>query len=365
MNLTDIQVSHNGKDFIAIANKRVFRIDYLFYSIIKCAQKDFSLEKAIECVATKNNLSKTDLHQNFISFLNEINKTNNTRESYIKAKVNLCPEKFVIILSKSLNFLFSYRCFYVLTIIGIFISIYFGTLTGGVQRNIEFFNGFQLTLLSVLCLIFTFFHEIGHATASYCMGCPASNIGLGVYIFIPVFFTDVSKIWILPKKNRLIVNIGGIYFQLLINIILVMSYFITANPTAREWLSYLFASNLIVIISSLLPFFRNDGYWIISDLINIPNLLLLSDRWFGKFINGKYYRANYKIILFAISNHMFRFWIILKLSVTIYTITSDCIHSSSISFNLTSIVVNVILSIALFLMCTTQIKNIIRYAKDN
>lgn len=365
MNLTEIQVSNNGRDFIAVADKRIFRIDYPFYCIIKYVQKDCSLEEAIEFVATKNNLSKTDLHQNFIYFLNEINKTKKTRESYIKAKVNLCPEKFVIILSKTLKFLFSDRYFCILMTLGTVISFYFGALNGGLQRNIDFFNGFQIIILSILCFLCTFLHEVGHATASYYMGCPASNIGLGFYIFFPVFFTDVSKIWILPKKNRLIVNIGGIYFQILINIILVISYFITSNPSAKEWISYLFASNSIVIISSLLPFFRNDGYWILSDLTNIPNLLILSDRWFGKFVSGKNYRADYKIILFAVSNQMFRFWIISNLIVTIYTIVKDCIHSSSIYSHLTSIVVGIILSIALYLMCMTQIKNIIRYAKHN
>lgn len=325
--------------------------------------KDNSLDTSINLVARQNNLSPINLSISFNKFLAEIGKTHVTRESYIKARLNICSERIVIAFSKLFKPLFNLKLFGVLMLIGISISIIFAILNGGINRNIEHFNHYQLFVLSSLCFIFTFFHEVGHATASYHMGCPASNIGVGLYIFLPVFYTDVSKIWTLSKQNRFLVNIGGIYFQLLINILLIAAYFLAGHNTVREWFIYLFASNSIVIISSLLPFFRNDGYWILSDTLGIPNLLKQSDIWISETLKGRVEKTNYAIIIFAITNQLFRLFIILNLIIAIYHIFLDCISSTSLLSTLGSIIIGIILLIALYLMCNAQIKKLINYAK--
>lgn len=363
MNLTDLNISQNGDEYIAIVGKRMFKIDYLFYSIIEKIKQNNSLTTAIDNVAKQNNLSPIELSVSFNKFITEINKSYKTRESYIKCRFSLCSERVVIILSKLFRPLFNTTIFWSLIILGTVISIVFATMDDRAQTNIDFFNSYQLLTLSSLCFIFTFFHEIGHASASYQMGCPASNIGMGFYIFLPVFFTDVSRIWTLPKRKRLLVNIGGIYFQLLINILLILGYFLIKNDSAKEWFLYLFASNSVVITTSLLPFFRNDGYWIVSDLLGIPNLLKQSDIWISRALIGRIEHRNPKIIIFAILNQLFRLWIISKIILALFQIISDCIYSSSLSSNLNSIIWGILLLVALYLMCVTQIKKTIRYAK--
>lgn len=93
MNLTDLHISQNGDGFIAIAGKRIFKIDYLFYSIIEISKKTNSLSTAINSVAEENNLSQAELSVSFNKFLTEINKSYRTRESYIRGRFNLCSEK--------------------------------------------------------------------------------------------------------------------------------------------------------------------------------------------------------------------------------------------------------------------------------
>jgi putative peptide zinc metalloprotease protein len=57
----------------------------------------------------------------------------------------------------------------------------------------------------------------------------AGSIGFGFYLLIPVFYADVSNAWSLSPGKRIIINIAGMYFQLLLSCLLVLIYFITAN----------------------------------------------------------------------------------------------------------------------------------------
>lgn len=50
-------------------------------------------------------------------------------------------------------------------------------------------------------LFFLSFHELGHASACRYFDISHGGIGLGLYINIPVFYTDVSSVWKLPRKK--------------------------------------------------------------------------------------------------------------------------------------------------------------------
>ena len=51
-------------------------------------------------------------------------------------------------------------------------------------------------------------HELGHASACHYFQIPHGNIGFGLYLNIPVFYTDVSQAWKLTRRERFLINIG-------------------------------------------------------------------------------------------------------------------------------------------------------------
>lgn len=113
-------------------------------------------------------------------------------------------------------------------------------------------------------------HELGHASATHRFGLLPGDIGFGFYLLFPVFYADVSVAWALDRTRRIIVNLGGIYFQLLLNGLFIgVAY---AVPSTSLFISPLIILNSGVMLYSLNPFLRYDGYWIYSDLFNIPNL---------------------------------------------------------------------------------------------
>ncbi len=114
----------------------------------------------------------------------------------------------------------------------------------------------------------SFFHELGHASACRWAGVGHGGIGISLYINIPVLYTDVTPAWSLSRRNRFFVNMGGAYFQCFLLLALLCAYVLTASPFAY----YLITILNISFIVTLNPLFKFDGYWILSDLLGIPNL---------------------------------------------------------------------------------------------
>lgn len=114
-------------------------------------------------------------------------------------------------------------------------------------------------------------HELGHATAALAGGLPARRIGIGFYLLLPVLFADVSHVWELSRMRRIAVSLGGIYFQLLFNALLIGVVF--AGPVGVRAVALdLVRINIGIVVYVLIPFLRNDGYWVLADLWDKPRL---------------------------------------------------------------------------------------------
>src|SRR5690606_3590875 len=113
------------------------------------------------------------------------------------------------------------------------------------------------------------FHEFGHASSAYFFGASPGGIGGGFYLFTPVYYADVTDIWRLSKWKRIVVNLSGMYFELIFCTFVALIGFFTNNFVLTVLAIFVCANTLF----NLNPFLRSDGYWVLSDLTNKPNLL--------------------------------------------------------------------------------------------
>ena len=81
-------------------------------------------------------------------------------------------------------------------------------------------------------------------------------------------FSDVSECWRLTKHKRIIVDLGGIYFQIIFANICLLIYLVLSVP------DFLYATlfSLSIGLINLNPFIKMDGYWLLSDILDIKNL---------------------------------------------------------------------------------------------
>jgi putative peptide zinc metalloprotease protein len=135
-------------------------------------------------------------------------------------------------------------------------------------RTVIYNPALLLGLLGCVALA-TAFHEIGHATACRYGGAKPGVMGVGIYVVWPAFYTDVTDAYRLGRGGRLRTDLGGVYFNAVFALVTAGVYFATGfEPLLLVVLLQNFA-----IIQQLLPLLRLDGYYIISDLTGVPDML--------------------------------------------------------------------------------------------
>ena len=122
----------------------------------------------------------------------------------------------------------------------------------------------SLAILVIVILI----HEFGHAAAQLRFGLPAGAIGFQLYHYLPSFFANASASWRVRPRSRIVVDMGGIYFQLIITSFLYLIY--SKTQFLPLMIAILTSDGLCVI--AINPFLRFDGYWLLSDALAVPNL---------------------------------------------------------------------------------------------
>ena len=125
-----------------------------------------------------------------------------------------------------------------------------------------------LLLLSALSILSAAFHEIGHASAARCGGAKPGAMGAGLYLVWPVFYTDVTDSYRLDRRGRLRTDLGGVYFNVLFTLGVAAAYLATGF---RPLAVFLLLGQLETL-RQFLPFVRLDGYYVVSDLVGVPNL---------------------------------------------------------------------------------------------
>ena len=140
-------------------------------------------------------------------------------------------------------------------------------------------------LLAVLVsvVVATAFHEIGHASACRYSGARPGDMGVGLYLVWPAFYCDVTEAYRLNRRGRLRTDLGGVYFNGLFALGCGVAYFLTG---AEALLFAAFVQNLIVL-QQLLPLLRFDGYYVLSDLTGVPDILGRIKPIFRSLVRGR------------------------------------------------------------------------------
>jgi putative peptide zinc metalloprotease protein len=135
-------------------------------------------------------------------------------------------------------------------------------------RDLAYFPGALVATVALL-IVAGIFHEFGHASALRYGGARARTMGVGLYLIFPAFYTDTTDSYRLGRWGRVRTDLGGFYFHL----ISALGIFGLYVATAQEWLLVTVLLIDLDIARQLLPFIRLDGYWALTDLVGIPDIL--------------------------------------------------------------------------------------------
>lgn len=124
-------------------------------------------------------------------------------------------------------------------------------------------------------------HEFFHALACKRFGGTVPRAGLALLLFAPAAFVDVTASWrFTSRRARMITAAAGIYAELFVAGVALLVWSATGDGVLRRF-SYDLA--LMASVSTLLfnanPLMRFDGYYLFSDLVQIPNLSSRGRHW--------------------------------------------------------------------------------------
>lgn len=132
----------------------------------------------------------------------------------------------------------------------------------------------NLPLLYLGLIIVKSFHELGHAYFCRRFGGEVHVLGIMLMIFTPMPYVDATSSWSFRERwQRVLVGAAGMIVELFIAAIAAFVW-THSGPGAVHQVAYniMVVASVSTIIFNVNPLMRFDGYYILSDLLEIPNL---------------------------------------------------------------------------------------------
>ncbi len=147
-------------------------------------------------------------------------------------------------------------------------------LTARLPHAQAFFNPANLPWLAVCLAGVKVLHELGHAMACRRFGCECHEIGLMFLVFTPCLYCDVTDSWTLPNKwQRMTITAAGLYVELLLAAVATFFWWVTVDGLFHSLcLDVMFVCSAGTFLINGNPLLRYDGYYLLADWLEIPNL---------------------------------------------------------------------------------------------
>ena len=192
------------------------------------------------------------------------------------------PDHFLNAWVKLFGWMFSWVGFLlwaaVLATGGYFIIGHLGELWHQVNNILEPEN---LIFLYLSFAVVKVIHEFGHGFACKKFGLRNASggevhtMGIMFLVFAPVPYVDASSAWALRSKwQRIMISAAGMYVELAVAAIAAIVWANTRETTLTHTIAYniIFIASVSTLLFNGNPLLRFDGYYILSDLLEVPNL---------------------------------------------------------------------------------------------
>jgi len=151
----------------------------------------------------------------------------------------------------------------------------------------------NLLMLGVLFPLIKVLHEMGHAVAAKMRGGEVHEMGVMLLMLMPVPYVDASAASTFKSKtDRALVGAAGMLVEVFLAA-LAMYLWVAVEPGLVRSLAYntIFVAGVSTVVFNGNPLLRYDGYYILSDLVEIPNLAMQSSRYGAYLLERYVFRA--------------------------------------------------------------------------
>ncbi|NBO92204.1 MAG: hypothetical protein EBV06_07795 [Planctomycetia bacterium] len=204
---------------------------------------------------------------------------------YIKIPI-FDPERLLDVMLRYIGWIFSIW-FFVLSLVLmssaiLLVATHFDTFYRKLPDYHEFFSFKTVVYLYLALAVVKVIHEFGHGLSCKRFGGEVHEMGALLMCFSPALYCNVSDAWILPNKwHRIIISAAGIYVELVIAAIATFVWWYTpTQPFVNNLsLSLMVVCSVSTVVFNANPLMRYDGYYVLADWIEIPNLREKANRY--------------------------------------------------------------------------------------
>jgi putative peptide zinc metalloprotease protein len=168
------------------------------------------------------------------------------------------------------------RAFFFLTVLGFVTGFVFVFRQWDIFKAtlVDTFTFEGLLAYGVAILVVKFLHELGHAFTAKRFGCRVPAMGVAFLVMWPMAYTDTNETWRLTDRyQRLKVASAGILTELAVAVWSTVFWVFLPDGAVRSAFFTLATTSWIATLAiNASPFMRFDGYFILSDALDMPNL---------------------------------------------------------------------------------------------
>ncbi|AJW96489.1 peptidase M50 family protein [Burkholderia gladioli] len=117
-------------------------------------------------------------------------------------------------------------------------------------------------------------HEFGHAYTAQRHGCRVPTMGVALLVMVPVLYTDTTEAWKVPaRRDRLRIGAAGMLSEIALAAFATLAWTVLPDGPLRAGAFLLATTTWVATLGiNASPFMRFDGYFLLSDWLDMPNL---------------------------------------------------------------------------------------------
>ncbi len=205
------------------------------------------------------------------------------------------------------------------------VTLHFDTFYAKLPAYQEFFSLNSVLYLWISLGVVKVIHEFGHGLSCKAFGGESHEMGILLMCLSPALYCNVTDAWTLADKwKRIIISFAGIYVELVIAAIATFVWWYTPQyPVVNNIsLCVMVLCSISTIVFNANPLMRFDGYYILADWLEVPNLRekanrflnnLFLSRALGVEVPPEPYMSPWRkcmFVVFAIASWVYR-WVVL------------------------------------------------------
>jgi putative peptide zinc metalloprotease protein len=177
-------------------------------------------------------------------------------------------------------------------------------------------------------------HELGHGLTARYFGCRVPAMGIALLVLWPVLWTDTTDAWRLSdRRQRMAIDAAGMASEIVLAVLATLAWTVLPDGPARTAAFLLSSSTwIITILVNVNPLMRFDGYYLLSDWLDVPNLqdrgLALARWWLREtlFALGDRIpevlpsRLRTVVLTYALSTLIYRFFLFMGIALLVFHI---------------------------------------------